>query len=222
MNSGARRTIAIYVLSYMRWKSLLTYWMVSMCSTVQSPRAANAFSRACAARTCPAPDDADNRRTRGFAFIRAELRFHANASRGLTAPGGDFFEHSARHVLQLAKTRQIILKFVVQQLRLFRTQLRAQNHVAQSDRMRQKRILFQFFERNARVIVIHKFPREEPSLDRINIKRTIQAIVLADRGSRRVSEITVKDRSETPCETGIAPVDGGKMTKLMQRLPWRA
>src|SRR5580658_9093969 len=135
-----------------------------MCSTTQSPRAANAFSRACAARTCPAPEDADKRRTRGFVFIRAELRFCRSASRSLAAPSSNLFEHSARHVLQLAKTRQIILKFVVQQLRLFRTKLRAQNHVAQSDRMRQKRILFQFFERNARVVVIHKFPQGETGL----------------------------------------------------------
>src|SRR5580698_6411626 len=124
MNSGARRTIAIYVLSYMRWKSLLTYWMVSMCSTVQSPRAANAFSRACAARTCPAPDDADKRRTRGFCFIRAALQFCHQASRSLAAPGGNLFENAARHALQFAKSRQIILKFVVQRFCLFRAKLR--------------------------------------------------------------------------------------------------
>src|ERR1700721_3713172 len=120
MNSGARRTMAIYVLSYMRWKSLLTYWMVSMCSTVQSPRAANAFSRACAARTCPAPEDADKRRTRGFAFIRAALQLLPLASRSFAATGCNFLKHSARHVLQLAETRQVILKFVVQNFRLFR------------------------------------------------------------------------------------------------------
>src|SRR5580658_9932959 len=107
-----------------------------MCSTAQSPRAANAFSRACAARTCPAPEDADKSRTRGFGFIRAALRFFPSASRSLAAPSGNFFEHSARHALQLAKPRQIILKFVVQRLRLFRAKLGAQDHIAQSDRMR--------------------------------------------------------------------------------------
>src|SRR5580692_9768177 len=107
MNSGARRTIAIYVLSYMRWKSLLTYWIVSMCSTVQSPRAANAFSRACAARTCPAPEDADNRRTRGFAFIRGWLPRPPVSSRSLATAAGDFFEDAARHTLYLAEARQI-------------------------------------------------------------------------------------------------------------------
>src|ERR1700722_1427263 len=135
--------------------------MVSMCSTTQSPRAANAFSSACAARTCPAPEDADKRRTRGFDFIRTQLRFRRSASRGFAAAGGDFFEHTARHTLQFAKARQIILKFVVQNFCLFWTKLRTQDHVAQLDGMRQKRVLLQFFERNARVIVIHKFPRAE-------------------------------------------------------------
>src|SRR5580704_7791248 len=142
MNSGARRTMAIYVLSYMRWKSLLTYWIVSMCSTVQSPRSAKAFSRACAARTWPAPEDADKSKTRGFAFILARLRLPPFASRSLAAAGGNFFEDAARHTLYLAEARQIILEFVVQQFRVFRTKLRAQNHVAQLDGMRQERVLF--------------------------------------------------------------------------------
>src|SRR5580704_13611841 len=135
-----------------------------MCSTVQSPRAANAFSRACAARTWPAPDEADKRRTRGFDFIRAALEFCHRASRSLATTSGNFLKHSARHVLQLAKTRQVVLKFVVQHFRLFRAKLRAQNHIAQPDGMRQKRVFLQFFERNARVVVIHNFPRGETSL----------------------------------------------------------
>src|SRR5580704_8842215 len=116
--------------------------MVSMCSTTQSPRAANAFSRACAARTCPAPEDADKRRTRGFCFIRGLLRIQRFPSRGLAASGGNFFEDAARHALQLAEARQIVLEFVVQRFRLFRAKLRAQNHVAQFYGMRQKGVLF--------------------------------------------------------------------------------
>src|SRR3984957_6574695 len=142
MNSGARRTMEMYVLSYMRWKSLLTYWIVSMCSTAQSPRAANAFSRACAARTCPAPEDADNRRTRGFDFMLCVLQMQRSASRSLAAARGNFFKDAARHTLYLAEARQIILEFVVQQFCLFRAKLRAQNHVAQLDGMRQERVLF--------------------------------------------------------------------------------
>ena len=84
-----------------------------LCSTAQSPRAANAFSSACAARTCPAPDDADKSSTRGFGFIRAALRFRRGASRGFAAPGGYLFQNASRHALQLAEARQIILKFVL-------------------------------------------------------------------------------------------------------------
>src|SRR5580658_4555216 len=104
--------------------------MVSMCSTTQPPRAANAFSSACAARTCPAPEDADKSRTRGFAFIRGELRFCPSPSRSFAASRGDLFEDSARHALQLPEAHQIILKFVIQHFRFFRAKLRPQNHVA--------------------------------------------------------------------------------------------
>src|SRR5208282_3880493 len=156
-----------------------------MCSTAQSPRAPNAFSRACAARTCPAPEDADKRRTRGFDFIRAALPLLLISSRSLATPGGNLFEHSARHVLQLPEPCQIILEFVVQRLRLFRSELRAQDHVAQPDGVRQKRILSQFFERNARVVVIHKFPRGETSFRRLDVDLAAQAIVLAERGRKR-------------------------------------
>src|SRR5271163_1632950 len=152
-----------------------------MCSTVQSPRAENAFSRACAARTCPAPEEADKRRTRSFGFISSALRLRSCASRSFAATGCNFLKNSARHVLQLAETRQIVLKFVVQSFRLFRAKLRPQNHVAQPDRMRQKRILFQFFERNARVVVIHKFPQGEMGVPRKDVERAAHAIVLAER-----------------------------------------
>src|SRR5580693_4865374 len=135
--------------------------MVSMCSTTQSPRAANAFSRACAARTCPAPEDADKRRTRGLDFIREALRLRRFASRGLAAPCRNLFEDSARRVLQFAEARQIILEFVVQYFGFFRAELRAQDHVAQLDGMRKKRVFLQFFECNARVVVIHEVPCRE-------------------------------------------------------------
>jgi len=40
------------------------------------------------------------------------------------------------------------------------------------------------------------------------VKRPAQAIVLAERASKRVSGIIMEDRSETPFETGVAPVNG--------------
>src|SRR5580693_10036848 len=147
-----------------------------MCSTTQSPRVANAFSRAWAARTCPAPEDADKSRTRGFRFIRGVLRLERLPSRGLAASGGNFFEDSARHALQLAKTRQVVLKFVVQQFCFFRAKLCAQNHVAQLDGMGQKRVLFQFFERHARVVVIHESPQAETGLDGLDLGRRPQPL----------------------------------------------
>src|SRR5256885_12806555 len=52
-----------------------------MCSTVQSPRLENAFSSACAARTCPAPDDADSNKTRGLLFTRKPVFAGAGISR---------------------------------------------------------------------------------------------------------------------------------------------
>src|SRR6267142_2545964 len=57
----------------MRWKSLLTCPSASMCSTSQLPSARNAFSSACAARTWPAPEEAERIRTRGFRFRRKEV-----------------------------------------------------------------------------------------------------------------------------------------------------
>src|SRR6266849_499207 len=133
--------------------------MASMCSTQQPPRAANAFSRACAARTCPAPDDAESSRTRGFAFMRERFRRRRFASRSLAAPGSEFFKHSARDLLQLAEAHQVILELVVELFGFFRPQLRAQDHVAQFHGMRQQRVLLQLLERGSCVVVIHGVPR---------------------------------------------------------------
>src|ERR1700704_6092327 len=99
----------------MRWKSLLTCLRASMCSTAQSPRARKAFSRACAARTCPAPDVADSSNTRGFVFIGPEiLRLHASGC--LALAGGNFLQNSPSHFLQFPEPRQVLLKIVIQEL----------------------------------------------------------------------------------------------------------
>src|SRR5207249_25391 len=124
----------------MRWKSLLTCCRASMCSTAQSPRAAKVFSRASAARTCPAPD---------------------------VAASSDFLQNSSRNFLQIPEAREVVLKIVVQELRVLRAELRPQNHVTQFYRVRKQRLLLQFLERNLGVIVIHGFPQAEKSLKRI-------------------------------------------------------
>src|SRR2546423_11715694 len=57
--------------------------MASMCSTTQSPRAEKAFSRAWAARTCPAPEEAESSNTRGLLCINEMVLFgDANSSGG--------------------------------------------------------------------------------------------------------------------------------------------
>src|ERR1700676_4731303 len=145
----------------MRWKSLLTYSMASMCSTTQSPRAAKAFSRACAARTWPAPDAADSNKTRGFAFMRRPARRRSASSGSLGLASRQLLENSTRGALQFAEARQVFLKIVIQRLRFLRAELDAQNHVAQFDGMRQGGFFLQFFECRLWIVVIHGFPRVE-------------------------------------------------------------
>src|SRR5216684_3780676 len=147
----------------MRRKSLLTYWSASMCSTRQSPRAENAFSSACAARTCPAPDVAESSKTRGFLFIDEHFPGTRCVSRSFALSGGEFFQDSSRDFLQFSETRHVDLKVVVQQLRVLRAELVAQNHVAQFHRMRQQRLFLQFLQRNFDVVVVHGIPPKKVS-----------------------------------------------------------
>src|SRR4029077_18494584 len=107
----------------MRWKSLLTYCRASMCSTAHSPRATKAFSRACAARTWPAPEVAESNKTRGFVFIWAEFLRMQAASGSFALARGDFLQNSARDFLQISEAREVFLKIVVQQLCVLRAQL---------------------------------------------------------------------------------------------------
>jgi len=67
----------------------------------------------------------------GRVVPRRRLRVSRNA-------GGDFFQNLERNFLRLAVMRQIALKFAVQLDRVTRVELRAQNHVAQADRVRQQ------------------------------------------------------------------------------------
>src|SRR5712664_28549 len=144
----------------MRWKSLLTCCKASMCSTAQSPRARKAFSRAWAARTCPAPDVADSNNTRGFVFICGEFLRRQAASGSLALSRGDFLQDASRDFLQIPEPHQVILKIVIQELRVLRAQLRPQNHVTQFYGMRKQRLFLQFLERNLGVVVVHGFPQQ--------------------------------------------------------------
>src|SRR2546423_7468640 len=64
--------------------------MASMCSTAQSPRAEKAFSRACAARTWPAPDEAESSKTRGLLFIYGAVVLEWQHSSGGGSSGQEF------------------------------------------------------------------------------------------------------------------------------------
>src|SRR6266849_897808 len=151
----------------MRRKSLLTYWSASMCSTKQSPRAENAFSSACAARTCPAPDVAENSKTRGFVFIYEDFPGTRYASRSLALSGGELFENASRDFLDFSETRQVVLKVMVQELRVLRAELVAENHVAQFHRVGKQRLFLQFLQRNLDVVVVHVIPQQESFFPRI-------------------------------------------------------
>ncbi len=82
----------------------------------------------------------------------------------LALTGGDFFQDAAPDFLQFAEPRQVVLKIVIQELRVLRAQLRPENHVTQFYRMRKKGIFLQFLERNLGIVVIHGFPPAEKRL----------------------------------------------------------
>src|SRR6202171_410769 len=111
-----------------------------MCSTMQSPRAAKAFSKACAARRWPAPEDADNSSTRGFDFTRAACFCGGTWRSLLSFAGGKFFKDAARDTLQLAKAGQVVLEFRIHELRCLAPKSDPQHHAAQPARMRKQRI----------------------------------------------------------------------------------
>src|SRR5579885_1587031 len=148
--------------------------MASICSMLQSPRAANAFSKAWAARTCPAPDEADRRSTRGLVVI-CGVGSCAEASCRLALACRQSFQHALPQFLQLSEAAQILLKIMVQRLGLLRAELRPQNHVPQPDGMRKHGLFLQLFERDRGVIMIHGRPPAAgytDSIVRANFGRT--------------------------------------------------
>src|SRR6202023_3368128 len=84
-------------------------------------------------------------------------KFYNMASRCFALASGKFLQHATRRLLQLSEARQISLKFLVQGLRLDRSQFRPQDHVSQLHWMRQQRVFLQFFQGLLGVVVVHKF-----------------------------------------------------------------
>ncbi len=76
-------------------------------------------------------------------------------------PGSNFFQDAAGNFLQFAKAGEVILKIVVEDLRVVWPQLGAQDHIAQFDRMWQERVLLEFIKRGFGIIVIHRFPQRK-------------------------------------------------------------
>src|ERR1700682_6677986 len=114
--------------------------------------------------------------------VAAARRPHAHdermdPARGLRVSGnagGYFFQYFERNLLRLAIVRQIALKLTVHLERVACIKLRAQDHVAQANRVRQHRILFQLIERRFGIIVIHCSSRPR-----------LQAIILLRKGRKR-------------------------------------
>src|SRR5258706_15796378 len=80
---------------------------------------------------------------------RGALRVFRNA-------GGDFFQNFERNLLRLAVVQQIVLKLAIHFEGVDRVERRAQDHVAQANRVRQNCVFFQFIKRRFGVIVIHR------------------------------------------------------------------
>src|SRR5215470_8792407 len=117
--------------------------MASMCSTRLSPRATKAFLSAWAARTWPAPEEAESRRTRGLRVMRrgeaaGKIAARRTLSCGLPCARSKFLQNATSDFLRFAEARQIFLKFVVDVLGFLNAQLVAQNHVAKFDWVRKE------------------------------------------------------------------------------------
>src|SRR4029077_3725690 len=135
-----------------------------MCCTLQSPRTANAFSSACAARTWPAPEEADSSNTRGLRVISnctCSRFLRAGTSRTthscwLPGAGSEFFQDAASNFLRFTEAAQIFLKFMIDGFCVLNAEFMTKNHIAQFYGMRQKRIFLQLFQRGRRVIMVHR------------------------------------------------------------------
>jgi len=113
-----------------------------MCSTRQSRAPKRLFERLRGAHM-PCSRCCRKQQARGFVFIYEDFPGTRLASRGLALRGGEFLENASRDFLQFSETRQVVLKVMVQELRVLRAELVAQNHVAQFHWMREQRLFLQ-------------------------------------------------------------------------------
>src|SRR5713226_4112601 len=104
-------------------------------------------------------------RTRRRPFMPGENPRRLPASRGLWLAHRELFENGPRNLLGFAEVAQVALELAVQLARLFGAELGAQDHVAETHRMRQERVFLELLERRLDVIVVHRASRS-PWVDR--------------------------------------------------------
>src|SRR5216110_1943279 len=80
------------------------------------------------------------------------------ASRSFALSCGEPLQDTAPEFLQFAEAREVILKIVVQELRLSGVELCSQNHVAQLHGVRKQCVFLKLFQGQARIVVVHGFP----------------------------------------------------------------
>src|SRR5215831_21377952 len=73
----------------------------------------------------------------------------------LLGTAGELFENGAAELLQLAELRQVVLKFLVEKLRVLRAELVAKNHVAQLDGVGKEGVFLQFLKGGGGVVMVH-------------------------------------------------------------------
>lgn len=98
---------------------------------------------------------------------------------------GKFFQDATGNFLQLAKTSEVILKIVVEDLCVLRPQLCTQNHVAEFHGMGQQSVFLQLVERRPGVIVIHRIPQRRNVDIRIVLARGTACELCAGEYRRR-------------------------------------
>src|SRR5713226_3685566 len=97
-------------------------------------------------------------RTRRRPLMPGENRRRPPDSRGLGLAHRELFEDGPRNLLGFAEVAEVALELAVQLARLLGAKLGAQDHVAETHRMRQKRVFLELLERRLDVIMVHMPP----------------------------------------------------------------
>src|SRR5580704_774464 len=148
----------------------------------------------------------------GLSFTSTWLATTARSQSGrLALSSGQFFQNSPRHLLQFAKARQVLLKFLVQRLGVLRTQFVPQDHIPQFHRMRQQRLFLQFFQCLSWIVVIHP---ESPDNRSLSAPRLFTSILRGmknnwerENADRRSTRIARRSRGGSACRHKLVTID---------------